>query len=239
MAGSVRPSRWLWRSVEEVARHGMRERKRIGDVLQGFAAENEDPTASPHYAEPDEPDDVRYMLALLKAILDAGDLDMASLSMKCVKIISRRRANRREHGQALVPVVLPFLEVDEREVAAETASSLLNLCYEQVNVSALLERDGLAPLSRLLSAESTHTRAASAGAVQSVCYQPQGREAARECGTIENLVALLQCEGSFRVLARLVFRLIRPCEKEMRERLDCSLQGRRRLAQRDIGPQQH
>ncbi len=101
----------------------------------------------------------------------------------------RRTAAEHAAGEALVQQTvdsrsdhdMPAQQAvaGEAEVA-EVANALLNLCYEASNVVLLLgQGQAVARLVALLAHASPDVRANAAGALQSVCFQPQGRKKVR------------------------------------------------------------
>lgn len=195
-----------WVEVEEEARKNTTSDLILS--LQAFVEQNDDPTHSLHYTSmsniPDKAENAFRLLAQNQR--HSADPSVLSLLVRSVKILSRKECNRTEHGSVLVPRLLDLIHcgcATDKPLHSEAASALLNLCYERTNVSVLLQYDGIERLADiLLSAHDCTSRAAAAGAVQSVCYQREGRVAARDTGVIEGLVASLKSDSSLRVQAR-------------------------------------
>jgi vacuolar protein 8 len=76
-------------------------------------------------------------------------------------------------------------------VACEAANMILNMCYDKKNVILLLAEGGCAPLVRFLSASDPELQACSCGALQSICFQKEGRETIRSLNAVPSIVNLL------------------------------------------------
>ena len=69
---------------------------------------------------------------------------------------------------------------------------VLNICYERDNVVRLVSAGGVPPLIAFAKDDSHEDlQANAAGAVQSICFQKEGRTFVRELGAIEAVLPLL------------------------------------------------
>jgi len=76
--------------------------------------------------------------------------------------------------------------------SAEASNVVLNICYERDNVVRLVSAGGVPPLIAFAKDDSHEDlQANAAGAVQSICFQKEGRTFVRELGAIEAVLPLL------------------------------------------------
>ena len=182
-----------------------RRREDVLATLRDFASANEDARTSPNL-RCESADEMRGAFALLTDARCAADDDVVLLTCRFLKICARKAVNRAAFGEEGINAALRPLSarcgggkttitgadatrsVIKTRVAAESASALLNACYERENVDALVRHGGVAPLVRALDPPANvgaaspelaralqALRASAAGALQSVCFQRAGR----------------------------------------------------------------
>ncbi|KAG6546935.1 hypothetical protein Mapa_011551 [Marchantia paleacea] len=126
-----------------------------------------------------------------------------------LKILSRKQHIRAAIGQEGITSLIRHLIESKHlpKVAAEGANVILNVCYEKSNVNLVLESGGTATLVSFLSSDDEELQANAAGALQSICFQPEGRGIVRSLGAIPALVKLLDVP-SVNVSALIDFMLV-------------------------------
>jgi hypothetical protein len=78
------------------------------------------------------------------------------------------------------------------QVSAEGCNVVLNVCYEKVNVSMMIEAGGVPALVTRLGEDHVDLQANAAGALQSITYQEKGRVVARDAGGVPLIAELLK-----------------------------------------------
>ena len=144
-----------------------RRREDVLATLRDFASANEDARTSPNL-RCESADEMRGAFVLLTDARCAADDDVVLLTCRFLKICARKAVNRAAFGEEGINAALRPLSarcgggkttitgadatrsVIKTRVAAESASALLNACYERENVDALVRRGGVAPLVRAL-----------------------------------------------------------------------------------------
>ena len=168
------------------------DRTALMRVVDGFCKANDDPSTSENFAN-GLTDRWEEIIRLLRNPLIDEDDPVLLLTLRAVKILSRKHENRMTFGDNGVAAVCRVLKkgyVNPR-VAGEGANVVLNVCYERANVDMVIRAGGVPPLVKALGATDRDLVANAAGAIQSVCFQETGRAAVRETGAISLLVNLL------------------------------------------------
>eukprot|EP00966_Prymnesium_polylepis_P014079 325021-Prymnesium_polylepis.1 len=148
---------------------------RLSNALQAFVATNEDARSSPNFAN-QAPDSVEGVVRLLgsPAVIDSDELAIRVL--KTLKILSRKYDNRVRLGELIIPDLVRVLgNRGAPLVAGEAANVVLNICYERENVQRIIDGGGVPSLIALLGADDKELQANAAGAIQSICFQAEGR----------------------------------------------------------------
>lgn len=99
-----------------------------------------------------------------------------------LRILSRKPVNRQKAAEGDVAAIVRHLTGASREVAAECANVILNLCFERANVSRLLKCNGVAPLVSLLKSPDMDVQASTCGVIQSICYMVRFPTQITPCG---------------------------------------------------------
>ncbi|GAB4817590.1 hypothetical protein N2152v2_004636 [Parachlorella kessleri] len=163
-------------------------------TLSSFSAANDNPATSPHL-KATTPDKIDGLVQLLARPEIHKDAERCALVLKALKILSRRQDNRQRCGGHTFQTLMPFCSVKLLPaIASEAANAALNLAYEPQNVAHLVRCKGELALLQLLASGQEEVLANAAGAVQTVCYQKEGREAVKRGGGVAVLLKLLQRE---------------------------------------------
>lgn len=140
--------------------------------------------------QPDaEPDEMRPLLASIN--LEPA-LDMEMMLVKIVKILLRSPTNRKALGKSGLTALVQCLQRQSRVrtiVAGEIANVVLNACYNGENVALFVEVGGVEPLCVLLRSRDVNVVASALGALQGICYVPNGRYAVRRDMEVSHIEA--------------------------------------------------
>lgn len=111
-----------------------------------------------------------------------------------LKILSRRKDNRLQFGRPGIETVLQHLSsLANKQIAAEAANIILNVCYERDSVALVVQCSGIPSLVMCLHDSNADLQANAAGAIQSICFQvEQKRHAHRLVPNMLLLEALQQ-----------------------------------------------
>ena len=89
-----------------------------------------------------------------------------------LKILSRRKDNRLQFGRPGIETVLQHLSsLADKQIAAEAANIILNVCYERDSVALVVQCSGIPSLVKCLHDSNADLQANAAGAIQSICFQ--------------------------------------------------------------------
>eukprot|EP00762_Andalucia_godoyi_P000664 ANDGO_05318.mRNA.1 Vacuolar protein 8 len=169
---------------------------RICDLLTRFADQNEEPTTSPNFASQSSRDDV----TVLQPCFANPILSLASA--RSLKILMRKPINRPLLPTSLVVSVSDVLKThaQEPEFVIEIANSVLNMCYDTGNISAVVLTaipqiliDTLAVFRHEDASDATAKGVllSCAGAIQSLCFTSEGKRCVAVLGGIPVLSTLL------------------------------------------------
>lgn len=148
---------------------------RVKVALKSFVESNDNPSTSSNYTSIED-DPLEVYLDMLQNGVVRRDATWLLLLFRALKILSRKQDNRLRFGTwGLRAVVSALVNPLNNRIAAEGANVLLNVCYEIVNVEALLNTPGVQQLLLFLIEEDEELQANAAGAIQSICFQEDGR----------------------------------------------------------------
>lgn len=152
-------------------------------------------------------DDIVPFFEMLSDTTVRSDEELAVNVLRYGKILSRKLENRmqikEEHMGQLVPLLTTEPPLSCR-TASEASSVVLNICYEKENVHMVLAAGAAPPLIAFLGEGSNvELQANAAGALQSICFQKDGRGYMRDMGILSRVVPLLQ-HSNVKLLTRAV-----------------------------------
>ena len=165
---------------------------KLQTALQAFVSLNEDASRSPNY-QSQGPDYLDSVVKLLSSDAVKAHDQLLLCVLKMLKILTRKYDNRVRLGEHIVE---DLVEVLHQRVSVpcsgEASNVVLNICYERDNVVRLVSAGGVPPLISFAKDDSNaDLQANAAGAVQSICFQKEGRTFVREHGAIEAVLPLL------------------------------------------------
>jgi|EP00908_Phaeocystis_cordata_P008762 hypothetical protein len=165
---------------------------KLQNALQAFVSLNEDASRSPNY-QSQEPDDLEGLVSLLSSDAVKSHEEILLRVLKSLKILTRKYDNRVRLGEYIVEDLVEVLHMNPSPVVSGEASNVvLNICYERDNVVRLVNAGGVPPLILFAKDDSQmDLQANAAGAIQSICFQKEGRSFVREHGAIEAVLPLL------------------------------------------------
>ena len=165
---------------------------KLQDALNAFVSLNEDVSRSPNY-QSQELDDLDSVQQLLSSDAVRSHEELLLCVLKTLKILTRKYNNRVRLGEHIVEDLVKVLHLRLSPlVSGEASNVVLNICYERENVVRLVSAGGVPPLISFAKDDSqTDLQANAAGAVQSICFQKEGRTFVREHGAIEAVLPLL------------------------------------------------
>ena len=145
------------------------------------------------------PAELQFCLGLMrsKALLSGteGSVLLAPL-LRVLTVLARAPPNRQQLGGDALLTVVTHLYSKSASVRHGAVSLLVNLCYDQKKVDAVVELGGVKPLVTILTRdkESLATRDAAASALVSIAYRPNGRMTLLELKALPTAVALLSSD---------------------------------------------
>ena len=165
---------------------------KLQTALQAFVSLNEDASRSPNY-QSQGPDDLDSVVKLLSSDAVKAHEQLLLCVLKMLKILTRKYDNRVRLGEHIVEDLVEVLHLRVSVACSGEASNVvLNICYERDNVVRLVSAGGVPPLISFAKDDSqADLQANAAGAVQSICFQKEGRTFVREHGAIEAVLPLL------------------------------------------------
>jgi hypothetical protein len=165
---------------------------KLQTALQAFVSLNEDAGRSPNY-QSQGPDDLDSVVKLLSSDAVKAHDQLLLCVLKMLKILTRKYDNRVRLGSHIVEDLVEVLHQRlSVECSGEASNVVLNICYERDNVVRLVSAGGVPPLISFAKDDShADLQANAAGAVQSICFQKEGRTFVRELGAIEAVLPLL------------------------------------------------
>ena len=144
--------------------------------LSQFIEQNEDPENSVNYAN-EKPDNLSELFNVLRdnRAFKPSSVHLIEHVLHCLLLLTRKESNRLSFVTAHIKILLSFLKPTECPVTiiSQTVNVLLNICYEEVNVSQFIAADGLSILLSCLSVDNIPLKANIVGTLQSICYQRQ------------------------------------------------------------------
>jgi hypothetical protein len=166
--------------------------------LRNFIHNNQDPKHSANFASK-EVDDFDALLRIID--IHFHHCVIILLVLKTLKILSRKKENRTNLSPMLVDAVQRIIATynADSQICFEYANVILNLCYERENVPKIISRGCVSHLVRLLSSDHTtdfKLLAAVVGAIQSICFQKEGKEFIRQSGALNQIVEFLGCSDA-------------------------------------------
>eukprot|EP00761_Pharyngomonas_kirbyi_P012416 gb/GECH01012443.1/.p1 GENE.gb/GECH01012443.1/~~gb/GECH01012443.1/.p1 ORF type:complete len:418 (+),score=40.77 gb/GECH01012443.1/:1-1254(+) len=184
------------------------------DVGKSFIAENLDPRYSTNFKNKRKDDWSLILLVLGHCLDDEGwnnneySLQIILTCLKIIKILSRKLANRQNVDDNLAFTLSCILRKFNSEgyMVKECANIILNVCYEKHNILYITTSGCINLLLRCMDQNSENIQCyqAVAGALQSICYQKEGKEYLRKANGIPVVVKGLNFSQDIKVLKRTI-----------------------------------
>eukprot|EP01038_Epipyxis_sp_PR26KG_P004728 gene4728-6633_t len=111
-------------------------------------------------------------------------IELELIMVKTLKILLRKMANRLSLGKAGVTSILQILQrqLTQRNLTSlcEMCNTVLNACYNGVNVQHFIELDAMRLLLACLRSQEYKLQSSALGAIQAFCYVAPGRQSIRQ-----------------------------------------------------------
>ena len=172
--------------------------------LNQFIEQNEDPENSMNYAN-EKPDNLSELFNVLRdnRAFKPSSVHLIERVLHCLLLLTRKESNRLSFVTAHIQILLSFLKPKECPITilSQTVNVLLNICYEEVNVSQFLATGGLPILLSCLSVDNIPLKANIVGTLQSICYQDTGKAAILKTDGVKMIISLFDIDDE-RILTR-------------------------------------
>lgn len=170
------------------------KQKPIYNLLNSFVEQNANPRDSPNLSLSLRDD----LDPLSRLLLNSSGKILLPL-LQTFKILLRKEQNRTSLPPLVLKSILSILKDDTSNSPIRTACSnvLLNATFERDNVLCLLSHNGVNILLNMLrSSSDPNEKISLAGALQSICFIPEGRDKMRELKAESLFVKLLVSSSS-------------------------------------------
>jgi len=153
------------------------------------------------FGDVDKCDELRPMLATLGAPSAVIPFEVDILLARMLKILLRKAANRLSLGKTgILSIIRSLTRIQKQKnglALAEMCNVVLNTCYDSENVKLLIEVDGVAPILSFLNSKEVPVLSSALGALQGLCYVPQGRHSLRfDYKALRKISSFLEAEDT-------------------------------------------
>lgn len=166
--------------------------------LRSFVNMNQDPHQSPNFSS-ERHDNLAILLHVVDLYFHHAIIVL--LVLKSIKILSRKSVNRCHIDPSVIDVLQRIIGAysSDCQICVEFSNIVLNICYERDNVPRVIDKGCILQLTRLMSGEfqsDYKLLSAVVGALQSICFQAEGKDSVRQSGAIRPVIQLLTCKDT-------------------------------------------
>ena len=181
--------------------NALNHHKSIFNLLKIFVEQNANLQHSPNLTN-----SLRDDLDPLSQVLVSCAGKIVLPLLETFKILLRKEENRTSLPPLVLKSILSILKDDTSNSRIRTACSnvILNATFERDNVLFLLSHNGVRILlNNLRTSSDTNEKVSLAGALQSICFVPEGRDGMRELEAESLFVKLLVSSSGLKFISRI------------------------------------